>query len=105
MGHNGTEDTCLHQTDAQGLRSRRTRIIGSFGRRSLTVDSSKHGREPRSNRNAERRRTGTNKQTYMHKNITPYKIRHYKSVQYKIELASMVTRGKEMSKLKLRSRS
>jgi hypothetical protein len=30
----------------------------------------------------------------MHNNITPYKIKHYKNVQYKIELAS-VTRGKE----------
>jgi hypothetical protein len=31
---------------------------------------------------------------YMHKNITPYKIKHYKSEQYKIESASTVTRGK-----------
>jgi hypothetical protein len=31
---------------------------------------------------------------YMHKNITPYKIKHYKNVQYKIVLASTVTRGR-----------
>jgi hypothetical protein len=60
-----------------------------------TVDSSKLGREPRSNRNAERRPTGTSKQTYVHKNITPYKIKHYKNEQYKIESASTVMRGKE----------
>jgi hypothetical protein len=30
---------------------------------------------------------------YLHKNITPYKIKYYKSEQYKIELASTVTRG------------
>jgi hypothetical protein len=41
MGHNGSEDTCLHKTDAQGLHSRRTRRVQSLGRRSLTVDSSK----------------------------------------------------------------
>ena len=32
---------------------------------------------------------------YLHKNITPYKIKYYKSEQYKIESASTVTRGKE----------
>jgi hypothetical protein len=42
---------------------------------------------------------------YMHKNITPYKIKHYKNMQYKIELASTVTQGKETSNSKLRSRS
>ena len=31
---------------------------------------------------------------YLHKNITPYKIKYYKSEQYKIESASTVTRGK-----------
>jgi hypothetical protein len=36
-----------------------------------------------------------NKHMYMHKNITPYKIKYYKSEQYKIESASTVTRGKE----------
>jgi hypothetical protein len=36
-----------------------------------------------------------NKHIHMHKNITPYKIKCYKSEQYKIESASMVTRGKE----------
>ena len=37
----------------------------------------------------------TNKHIYTHKNITPYKIKCYKSEQYKIESASTVTRGKE----------
>ena len=36
-----------------------------------------------------------NKHIHMHKNITPYKIKCYKSEQYKIESASTVTRGKE----------
>jgi hypothetical protein len=36
-----------------------------------------------------------NKHIHMHKNITPYKIKFYKSEQYKIESASTVTRGKE----------
>jgi hypothetical protein len=30
---------------------------------------------------------------YLHKNITPYNIKCYKSEQYKIESASTVTRG------------
>jgi hypothetical protein len=37
----------------------------------------------------------TNKHIHMHKNITPYKIKCYKSEQYKIESVSTVTRGKE----------
>ena len=36
-----------------------------------------------------------NKHIHVHKNITPYKIKCYKSEQYKIESASTVTRGKE----------
>jgi hypothetical protein len=32
---------------------------------------------------------------YLHKNITPYEIKYYKSEQYKIESASTVMRGKE----------
>jgi hypothetical protein len=36
-----------------------------------------------------------NKHIHMHKNITPYKIKCYKNMQPKIELASTVTRGKE----------
>ena len=36
-----------------------------------------------------------NKHIHMHKNITPYKIKCYKSEQYKIESASTVTRVKE----------
>jgi hypothetical protein len=31
MGHNGSEDTCLHQTDAQGLQLRGARRTGSLG--------------------------------------------------------------------------
>jgi hypothetical protein len=31
---------------------------------------------------------------YMYKNITPYKGKHYKNMQYGINLASTVTRGK-----------
>ena len=42
---------------------------------------------------------------YMHKNITSYKIKHYRNVQCEIELATTVTRGKETSNSKLRSRS
>jgi hypothetical protein len=30
---------------------------------------------------------------YLHKNITPYKIKYYKNEQYKIESASTVTWG------------
>ena len=33
---------------------------------------------------------------YLHKNITPYKIKYYKSEQFKIELASTVREEKEM---------
>jgi hypothetical protein len=41
--------------------------------------------------------TQTKKQTniYMHKNITPYKEKHNKNMQYEIERATTVTRGKE----------
>ena len=39
----------------------------------------------------------------MHNNITPYQIKRYKNMQHKIELDSMVTRGKEMSNSKRRS--
>jgi hypothetical protein len=31
----------------------------------------------------------------MHKNITPYVGKHYKNMQYEIELASTVTREKK----------
>jgi hypothetical protein len=41
----------------------------------------------------------------MHKNITPFKEKHNKNVQCELELATTVTRGKETSNLKLRSRS
>ena len=79
MGHNGSEDTCLHQTDAQGLQSRGTQRTGSLGRQHLIFDSSKLGNGSQSIRDAQRIQTGTNKQTnththiYMHKNITPFK--------------------------------
>jgi hypothetical protein len=45
-----------------------------------------------------------NKHRYMHKNITPYKIKCYKNMQHKMEFGSMVTRGKETRRLKLQSR-
>jgi hypothetical protein len=63
MGHNGSEDTCLHQTDAQDLQSRGTRIDRSLGRRSLTVDSSKLGNGSQSIRDAQRIQIGTSKHT------------------------------------------
>ena len=46
-----------------------------------------------------------NKHRYMHKNIITYIIKCYKNMQHKIELDSMVTRGKETSNSKLRLRS
>jgi hypothetical protein len=61
MGHNRSEDTCLHQTDAQGLQSRGTRRTGSFGRRSLIFDSSKLGNGSQFIRDAQQIQTGTNK--------------------------------------------
>jgi hypothetical protein len=64
MGHNGSEDTCLHQIDAQGLQPRRTRRVRSLGRQSLTVDSSKLENGSQSIRDAKRRQTSTRKQTY-----------------------------------------
>ena len=96
MGHNGSEDTCLHQTDAQDLRSRRTRRVRSLGRQSLTVDSSKLRNESRSNRTrSEDEQAQANKHIHIHKNITPYNVKCYKNEQYKIDSASTVMRGKE----------
>jgi hypothetical protein len=65
MGHNGSDDTCLHQTDAQSLRSRRTQRIRSLGRQLLIFDPSKLGNRSQSIRDAQRIQTGTNKQTYI----------------------------------------
>jgi hypothetical protein len=65
MGHNGTEDTCLHQTDAQDLQPHRTRRTRSLGRQLLIFDSSKLGNGLQSIRDAQRIQTGTNKQTYI----------------------------------------
>jgi hypothetical protein len=94
MRHNGSKDTSLHQTDAQGLQSRRTRRTRSLGRQPLIVGSSKlgmdHGQFTTRN---EYKQAQAN--IYFYKNITPYKIKYYKSEQYKIESASTVTRGKE----------
>ena len=77
MGHNGSEDTCLHQTDAQGLQLRGTRRARSLGRQLLIFDPSKLGNGSQTIRDAQRIPTGTNKQTnkymYMRKNITPFK--------------------------------
>jgi hypothetical protein len=47
----------------------------------------------------------TNKHIYIHKNITPYKIKCYKNMQHKIEFDSIVMRGKETSNSNLRLRS
>jgi hypothetical protein len=66
MGHNESEDTCLHQTDAQGLQSRRTRRAISLGRQRLIFDPLKLGDGSQSIRDAQRIQTGTNKQTYIH---------------------------------------
>jgi hypothetical protein len=52
---------------------------------------------------SENEQAQANEHIYMHKNVTPYEIKHYKNVQYKIEFASMVTRGKETSTSKLLS--
>ena len=65
IGHNGSEDTCLHQIDAQGLQPRRTRRVRSLGRQSLTVDSSKLENGSQSIRDAQRIQTGINKQPYI----------------------------------------
>jgi hypothetical protein len=56
--------------------------------------SSETNRDPIATR-SEDKQTQANKHIYMHKNITPYKIKCYKSEQYKIESASTVTREKE----------
>ena len=42
---------------------------------------------------SEDKQTQANKHIYMHKNITPHKIKHYRNEQYKIESTSTVTRG------------
>jgi hypothetical protein len=53
---------------------------------------------------SEDEQTQANKHILMYKNITPYKIKYYKNMQHKIELDSMVMRGKETWYSKLRSR-
>ena len=96
MGHNGSEDTCLHQTDAQGLllcRTRRTRPLGCQPWPPIP-QSSETNRDLIATQ-SEGEPAQANKHIHMHKNITPYKIKCYKSEQYKIESASTVTRGKE----------
>jgi hypothetical protein len=97
MGHNRSEDTCLHQTDAQDLQPCRTWRAGSFGRR-----SSETNRDLIATR-SEDEQAQANKHIHMHKNITPYKIKCYKSEQYKIESASTVTREYETRRSELRS--
>ena len=61
MGHNRSEDTFLHQTDAQDIQSRRTRRTRSLGRQLLIFDPSKLGNESQSIRDAQRIQTGTHK--------------------------------------------
>jgi hypothetical protein len=77
MGHNRLEDTCLHQTDAQGLQSRGTRRARSLGRQCLTFDSSKLRNRSQSIHDAQRIQTGTNKQTYIYKHYI-IQIKHEK---------------------------
>ena len=104
MGHNGSEDTCLHQTDAQGLQLCRTRRSKSLDRQRLTVDPSKLGNGSQSIRDGQRIQTGTNKHTY----ICIRTLHHSKKniiKHAKIELATIVTRRKETRQSELRSRS
>ena len=56
--------------------------------------SSETNRDPIATRR-EDEHAQANKHIHMHKNITPYKIKCYKSGQYKIESVSTVTREKE----------
>jgi hypothetical protein len=89
MGHNGSEDTCLHQTDAQGLQPRRTRT--KLDRRFLEAQTWIAG--PFATR-SEDEQAPANKHIHMHKNITPYKGKHNQNMQYEIERVTTVTRGK-----------
>ena len=107
MGHNVSEDTCLHQTYAQGLQPCRTRRAWSrnqwFTKSWSSIPrSSGTYRNLFSTRN-EYKHAQAN--IYLHKNITPYKIKYYKACNKKIKLASIVARGKEMRKSELWSRS
>jgi hypothetical protein len=43
---------------------------------------------------SEEEQAQTNKHIHMHKNITPYKEKHNKNMQYEIERVTTVTRGK-----------
>jgi hypothetical protein len=61
MGHNESDDTCLHQTDAQGLQPCRTRRAGSLGRKRLIFNPSKLINGSQSIRDTQRIQTGTNK--------------------------------------------
>jgi hypothetical protein len=78
VGHNRSEDTCLHQTDAQCLQSRRTRKVLIFWLSKLdprSLEAQKRvtiysRRTTKTNRNKQ-----TNKHIYMHKNITPFQIK------------------------------
>jgi hypothetical protein len=72
-----SEDTCLHQIDAQGLQSRGTRRARSLGRQRLIFDSSKLRNTSQSIRVTQQIQTGQ-ANLYLHKNITPYKIKYYK---------------------------
>jgi hypothetical protein len=92
---NRSEDTCLHQTYAQDIQSRRTRGACSLGRWSLIVDPLKLGNRSRlfATRNEDKQTQATN--IHMHNNITPYQGKHYKNIYYKIEIGFTVTRGKE----------
>ena len=92
MGHNGSEDTCLHQTDAQGLHSVELKELDHLVANSSIPRSSGTDHNLFVTHN-EYKQAQAN--IYLHKNITSYKIKYYKSKQYKMESASTVTRGKE----------
>jgi hypothetical protein len=72
VGHNRSEDTCLHQTDAQGFQLCRTRRTRSLGRQRLIFDPLKLGTGSQSIRDAKRIQIGTNKQTNKQTHIYIY---------------------------------
>jgi hypothetical protein len=60
----GSEDTCLHQTDAQGLQLCRTRRSKSLDRQRLTVDPSKLGNDDLFGTQSEVEQAQANKHIY-----------------------------------------
>jgi hypothetical protein len=96
MKHNGSEDTCLHQTYAEGFDLVELEELGHLVAEAWpSIPRSSETNRDLIAMRSEDEQAQANKHIHMHKNITPYKIKCYKSEQYKIENASMVTRGKE----------